>query len=176
MVPERLARLAAFPDAQRAPDRHTVLVTERLTEYCVDRDLVDAADAARACQAVIEVVLPRVHEAWIDAISDEKDLPAAVRTVQDALVRVGRPQGRGADGFGVQLDVRQSDHVRLLRAFAPWSIGVELYDAAMVWVAYFSDTGSSVCFNVTEAEAVAIQAALGSLPMVMVSELKARKR
>jgi hypothetical protein len=151
-------------------------VTERLTEYCVDRDLADAADAARACQAVIDVVLPRVHEAWIDAISDEKDLPAAARTVQAALVRLGRPQGCGDDGFGIRLDVRQSDHVRLLRAFASWSIGVELYDAATVWVAYFSDTGSSVCFNVTDAEAVAIQAALGNLPIITVSERKARKR
>lgn len=152
-------------------------MTERLTEYCVDhRDLVDVADAARACQAVIDAVLPRVDEAWIDAISDEKELPTAAREVRDALVRVGRPQGCGDSGFGVQLDVRQPDHVRLLRAFASWSIGVELYDAAMVWVAYFSDTGSSVCFNVTDAEAVAIQAALGGLPMVTVSELRARRR
>ena len=65
--------------------------------------------------------------------------------------------------------------MHLLRAFAPWSIGVELYDAAMVWVAYFSDTGSSVCFNVTDAEAVAIRAAIGSIPMITVSELNARR-
>ena len=66
--------------------------------------------------------------------------------------------------------------MRLLRAFASWSIGVELYDAGMVWVAYFSDTGYSVCFHVTDDEAVAIQAALGSLPMITVSELDARRR
>lgn len=151
-------------------------MTERLTEYCVDRDLVDAADAARACQAVIDAVLPRVEEAWIDAISDEKELPTAAREIQEALVRVGQAQGRGDDGFAVQLDVRQPDHVRLLRTFASWSIGVELYDAAKVWVAYFSDTGSSVCFNVTDAEAIGVQAALGGLPMITVSELKARRR
>jgi hypothetical protein len=117
-----------------------------------------------------------VNEAWIDAISDEKELPTAAREIQDAIVRVGRAQGRGYDGFGVQLDVRQPDHVRLLLAFASWSIGVELYDAAMVWVAHFSDTGSSLCFNVTDAEAVAIQATLGGLPMITVSEMKAKRR
>lgn len=141
----------------------------------MDRDLAGAVDSERACQAVIDVVLSRVGEAWIDAISDEKDLPAAARVTQDALVQVGRTQGCGDSGVGIELDVRQPAHVSLLRAFAPWSVGVELYDAAMVWVAYFSDTGSSVCFNVTDEEAVAIQAALGSLPMIAISERNARK-
>ncbi len=64
----------------------------------------------------------------------------------------------------------------LLRAFASWSIGVELYDVSMRWVAYFSDTGSSISFNVTEEEAAAVRASLGTLPMLTVREMKARKR
>ena len=42
--------------------------------------------------------------------------------------------------------------MRLIRASPSWSIRVELYDAAMVSVAYFSDTGYSVCVNVTDEE------------------------
>ena len=152
----------------------TFLVAEQVTEYCVDRDVVDPVEFSRACQAVIDVVLPRVERAWIDAISDQKDLPVAARATQAALVQVGRAQGCGDSGFGIELDIHQSDHVRLLRAFASWSIGVELYDAAMRWVAYFSDTGSSVCCNVTEEEAATIQAALGSLPITTVADLNTR--
>ncbi|KRF41176.1 hypothetical protein ASG96_10455 [Terrabacter sp. Soil810] len=156
--------------------RQTVLVAELVAEYTVDRDLVDRVEAEGACQAVLDVVLPRVETAWIDAISDQRDLPAAARATQAALVHVGLPQGCGDSGFGIELDVRQPKHVSLLRAFASWSIGVELYDASMRWVAYFSDTGSSLSFNVTDAEAAAVRASLGRLSMIPISELKARRR
>lgn len=89
---------------------------------------------------------------------------------------MGLPQGCGDSGFGIELDVRQPKHVSLLRAFASWSIGVELYDASMRWVAYFSDTGSSLSFNVTDAEAAAVRASLGRLSMIPIGELKARRR
>ncbi|WP_156035098.1 hypothetical protein [Terrabacter tumescens] len=151
-------------------------MAEPVTEYCVDRDLGDPGEAELACQAVLAAVLPRVDRTWIDAISDHKDLPAAPRATQTALVQVGLPQGCGDSGLGVELDVRRSDHVSLLRAFASWSIGVELYDVSMRWVAYFSDTGSSISFNVTEEEAAAVRASLGTLPMLTVREMKARKR
>lgn len=156
--------------------RQTVLMAEPVTEYCVDRDLVDPGEAERACQAVLFNVLPRVDRAWIDAISDHKDLPAAVRATQTALVQVGLSQGCGDSGLGVELDVRRSDHVRLLREFASWSIGVELYDLSMRWVAYFSDTGSAVSFNVTEEEAAAVRASLGGLPMITIREMNAKRR
>lgn len=78
--------------------------------------------------------------------------------------------------MGIDLDVSRSDHVRLLRTFASWSIDAELYDSAMQWVACIADTGSSVCFNVTEEEAPTIQAALGGLLIITVSDLKTRRK
>ncbi len=156
--------------------RHNVCVSEHLTEYCVDRDLVDHEEAERACHAVIDAALPRVETAWMDAYSDEKDLPSAAREAQESLFQMGRARAEGDPGMGIDLDVRGADHLSLLRTFASWSIGVELYDGSMRWVAYMSDTGSSVCFNVTADEATRIQASLGSLPFTALNDPHARRR
>ncbi|WP_353356900.1 hypothetical protein, partial [Intrasporangium sp. DVR] len=83
---------------------------------------------------------------------------------------------KGDPGMGVDLDVRDAAHALILRTFAPWSINVELYDASMRWVAEMTDTGYSVCFNVTEQELAEITAALGGLPIVTLRDLRARRR
>ena len=156
--------------------RHNAGVSEHVTEYCVDRDLLDPRESEFACQAVLRVVLARVDTAWIDAYSDEDDLPEAAREAQKELCRMGRARESGDPGMAIDLDISQSDHVRLLRTFASWSIGVELYDSSMQWVAYIADTGSSMCFNVTDEEAAAIRADLGELPIITVSDLNARRK
>ncbi|GGM90350.1 hypothetical protein GCM10009721_14740 [Terrabacter tumescens] len=124
---------------------------------------------------MLDVVLARVDTAWIDAYSDEGDLPEAAREAQDALLRMGHARGSGDAGMGIDVDVRRGDHVRLLRAFASWSIGVELYDDAMQWVAYFSDTGASVCFNVTDEEAGMIRSSFLDV-RIPVTDLKTRRK
>lgn len=167
---------AASPDVYVPLSRHNAGVSEQVTEYCVDRDLLDPRESELACQAVLEVVLARVETAWIDAYSDEDELPEVAREAQKELFRMGRARESGDPGMGIDLDVSRGDHVRLLRTFASWSIGAELYDGAMQRVAHISDTGSSVCFNVTEEEAATIQAALSGLPLITVSDLRARRK
>lgn len=79
--------------------RHNVCVSDRLTEYCVDRDLVDHEEAERACHAVIDAVLPRVETAWMDAYSDEKDLPIAAVTRRSRSFEWGAPGQRETRGW-----------------------------------------------------------------------------
>jgi hypothetical protein len=152
------------------------LVGKHSTEYCVDRDLFNPEESARACHAVMDVVLPKVKTAWIDAYSDEVHLPDEARQAQEALFRMGQARPEGDPGVGIDLDVRIPAHVELLRTFAPWSINVELYDASMRWLATMTDTGYSVCFNVTEEDALRIKTLLGNLPITTLEPHARRKR
>jgi len=142
------------------------IVSSPLTAYLIDSGLDDPAEAERACHAVLQAVIPRVETAFIDAYTDVDELPTHAKAAQAALFEMGRARGEGDPGMAIDLDVSQPEHVRLLYAFASWSIGTELYDDGMRWVAYISDTASSVSFNVTEEEAVSIRAALKDIPMI----------
>ena len=66
--------------------------------------------------------------------------------------------------------------VELLHQFTWWSTNVELFDEEGRWLVGFSDSGLSVCFNVTELEAANIVAELGDLPVVTVKELHSRTK
>lgn len=154
---------------------HAWLVSRGSTAYCVDRDIVDRAEAERACRAVLDVVLPRVRTVWVGAYSDEVDLPPEVREAQAALFRLGEDRGRADPGMGIELYVERPDQVRLLRVFAQWSINVELYDEAMRWVADLHDCGYSVCFSVTEDEVSRISSGLGDLPVATLKQVRARR-
>ena len=142
----------------------------------MDRDIVDRAEAERACRAVLDVVLARVRTVWVDAYSDVVDLPPGAREAQAALFRMGEDRGGGDPGMGIELHVEYSDHMRLLRVFAPWSINVELYDDAMRWVAELHDCAYSVCFNVTEDEVSRISSGLGDLPVATLKQVRARRK
>jgi hypothetical protein len=93
------------------------VVSEHVPEYRVDSDLLDPLESEFACHAVLGFVLARVETAWIDAYSDEDDLPEAAREAQKELFRMGRARESGDPGMGIDLDVSRSDHVRLLRTF-----------------------------------------------------------
>ncbi|MEO7058606.1 MAG: hypothetical protein ABI083_02715 [Lapillicoccus sp.] len=147
---------------------------QMVTEYCLDRNVIDQGELQRACRAVLDVVLPRARTIDIDAISDVQDLPPAARAAQIALLDIGRNQGPGNSAVGIALDPGDATQVELLREFASWSINVELFDEDEPWLVGFSDSGLSVCFNVTEIEADKIVADLGDLPVVTIKELHSR--
>ena len=147
-----------------------------VTEYCVDRDLVDQHEARRACHAVLDVVLPRARTIYIDAYSDVEQLPPEGLDAQKTLFAMGRAQGSRDLGMGIALDPKDENHVRLLREFAALSIYVEIRDEDVRPLADFDDSGLSICFNVTEQELTRIVSGLGDLPVVMLKELHARRR
>lgn len=151
-------------------------VSQPVTEYLIDREFQQTSEVERVCQVVLGVVLSRVETAFIDAYSDVVELPDAARAAQAALFGMGRARDEGDPGMAIDLDVRNAEHVRLLHAFVAWSIGAELYDGEMRWVAYISDTADSISFNVTDEEIARIRAALSEVPIVTVKERRHRRR
>src|SRR3954451_7599111 len=66
--------------------------------------------------------------------------------------------------------------LEMLRAFAPWSICVRLRDEVRSGLGDFADCGYSVSAEVTPAEAEALQAALGGVPVLPLEVVHARQR
>lgn len=69
-------------------------MNQRTTEWCIDRDLLEREECEGACHAVLDVVLPRVQRAWIDAYSDEQHPPAEASAASKCSSRWDGPGQR----------------------------------------------------------------------------------
>lgn len=95
--------------------------------YVVDKDILDRDEAAFVSAVVLDVLGEDAAGAWVDAYSDfDDEMPEAVKAVQVALMELGARQHRRDPGMGIELDLSNPVHARLLERFAPWSINVDL--------------------------------------------------
>lgn len=118
--------------------------------YAVDKDIVDRDEAALVCAVVLDILGDDLAKAQVDAYSDYGDeMPDEIKTIQAALGAIGAEQHRRDPGMGVELDLSDPDHARLLQSFAPWSINVDLLGPGAVDMGAFHDCGMWVHFRAT---------------------------
>jgi hypothetical protein len=146
--------------------------------YVVDKDVTDRAEAAAVCDAVLDAVKSRLVFATVDAYSDYDDeMTPAAREAQRKLFAMGKEQGLRDPGMGVNLDLRDPTAWAVLRAFAPWSINVDLWDAASNNFATFHDCGYSVVVDLSDEDASAIRSRLSPIaPVLPLGVVHARRR
>lgn len=121
--------------------------------YVVVQDGTDRALAEQACLAILEVVRARTERVCIDAYSDYRDsLTARAQAAQDELRARGALRRRGDPGMAVNLDPTYPPDWELLRAYASWSIHVEL-DGSEGSLATLHDCGHSISARLSQAEA-----------------------
>jgi hypothetical protein len=146
--------------------------------YVVDKDIVDRGEATFVCQAVLEVLRPRLTKVWIDAYSDYSDeLPPVVAQAQDWLREAGRARGSGDPGMGIEVDPTDARNWHILRTYAPWSIHVELVAEANRMIASLHDCGYSVTAELTADEAVQVTRNLADIaPVVPLHEIRERQK
>jgi hypothetical protein len=146
--------------------------------YVVDKDVTDRAEAATVCDAVLDAVNSRLASATVDAYSDYDDkLTPAAREAQHTLFAMGKEQGLRDPGMGVNLDLGDPTAWAVLRAFAPWSINVDLWDAESNNFATFHDCGYSVVVDLSDEDASAIRSRLSPIaPVLPLSVVHARRR
>lgn len=158
-----------IPASGSQPTRWYV-VSQDTTDDTIDREL-----AEQACLAVLDAVRSRAEKASIDAYSDYRASPTA-QAAQDELRARGAQRRRGNPGMGVELDPASARDWELLRAYAAWSIHVEL-DSAEGTLAVLHDSGRSVGAELTEAEAVQLSRSLtGALRVESLAELRRREK
>jgi hypothetical protein len=127
-----------MPRPQPGDDRSTQWFT--VAEHIHDRDL-----AARVCQSVLELVKSSAARGVVDAYTDHrKAMPPDARAAEEALTARGKQQHKRDPGMNVELDLSSADGWDLLARYAPWSINVDVYDAADDLVANFHDSGHDV--------------------------------
>ena len=148
----------------------------RLT-YVVDKAIVDRDEAVTACTEVLELLRPRIRTATVDAYTDYRDeLPTQAAAAERWLFDRGRARGHGDPGMGVDLDLSDPQHWAILRLYAPWSICVELKDEVGSELGGFDDCGYSISAELTSAEALKLQVALGGVPVLPLAEVHAHWR
>jgi hypothetical protein len=95
----------------------------------------------RLFEALLEIQRSRLTHAFVDAISDRRDLPAAVEEIRVRLIefgtareveRRGRSKGigklrRGDPQMGIELDLQNAKHFELAKTFGPYSIHCEVF-------------------------------------------------
>jgi hypothetical protein len=147
--------------------------------YVVSQDITDRELAEQACLAVLDAVRPRVARVHIDAYSDYRDsLTPQAQAAQDELRARGAVglRRRGDPGMGVALDPASAADWDLARAYAAWSIHVELESAEGV-LAVLHDCGQSVGAELTEAEADHLNRTLaGGLRLEALDQLRKREK
>ena len=114
---------------------------EGVTLYGTGQDAVGWEAVDRLFEALLKIQQSRLTHAFVDAISDKRDLPAAVEEARTRLIefgttreaeRRGRSKGigklrRGDPQMGIQLDLQNPEHFELTRAFGPYSIHCEVF-------------------------------------------------
>jgi hypothetical protein len=126
--------------------------------------VIDGQSApALVCGSIFGVLAREVVSAVVDAYSDFTDqMPNDIRAAEQWLRGQGfaRPDGDP----GVRIRVYASDEIgwAIVRAYAPWSVQVSLYDDAGRSVASLHDGGRSVMLDVAEDEATLLAMAFGS--------------
>ena len=146
--------------------------------YVVGKDIVDRGEATFVCQAVLDVLRPRLTKVWIDAYSDYRDeLPPVVAQAQDWLREAGRARGSGDPGMGIELDPTDARSWEVLRTYASWSINVDLVADADRMIASLHDCGYSVTAELTADEAAHVTRQLVDMaPVVPLHELRERDK
>jgi hypothetical protein len=145
--------------------------------YVVPQDITDRGLAQHACLAVLDAVRSKVARVHIDAYSDYRDsLTPQAQAAQDELRARGANRRRGDPGMGVELDPASAADWDLLRAYATWSIHVEL-EGAEGTLAVLHDCGQSVGAELTHAEADQLNRSLaGGLRVEALDQLRAREK
>ena len=130
--------------------------------YVVDADLADRDDATLACELVLEMLRPRLRLVVLEADSDfGDDLPDLVAQAQGRLRAMGALQTAGDGAVTVELDPADDDHWADLRAFAAWSINVDLWAEPYVdHIGSLDDCGHAISAVLTHEQALMLAAEL----------------
>lgn len=155
--------------------------TEALTGrrfYAVEKDITDRDEAALVCAVVLDVLAADLAAVSIDAYSDyDPEMPDEIRSVQATLKEIGSVQHGRDPGMGIDLDLSDPMHARLLELFAPWSINVDLLGPRRLDMGCFHDCALGVHFLATPEQAAEITARLITVgPVVSMDELDERRR
>jgi hypothetical protein len=136
-------------------------VSER-QDYVVHTTTSDSnVDLAAVCAAVYDVVADRIAVARIDAFSDfHERMPEDIQIVEAWLRELSARQTPRGTGIGVEIRPTDSPGWDFLRAYTPWSIHAEVFDAAMKNVVTFHDCGYSIIASLSDAEARDLRASL----------------
>lgn len=136
--------------------------------HVVDKDILDRDEAALVSAVVLGVLRDDLTGAYVDAYSDYDDeMPQEIRAVQAALAEIGAAQHRRDPGMGIELDLSNPDHARLLHLFAPWSINVDLLGPDGSDMGGFHDCGMWVHFRAAADQAVEIGAGIAAVGAVV---------
>jgi hypothetical protein len=159
-------------------------------QYAVDKDITDRAEATFVCTATLEVLRPHLRLAIIDAYTDYADeLTTSAATAQASIRQLGSQQrhrsllhrlGLSDPAMAVHLDLTQETEWEILRAYAPWSISVDLYGPDGLdgpELGSFTDSGLAIVAALTDEERDVLVGKLGSVaPLVRLDDLHARRR
>lgn len=130
-------------------------------DYVVHTTDSSDPDLAVVCAAVYDAVIDRIEVAHVDAFSDFDDrMPDDIRTVQAWLRELSARQTPSGTGMAVKIWPADSPGWDFLRAYTPWSIHTEVFDAAMRSIATFHDCGYSIIALLTPTEAAELAAVL----------------
>ena len=146
--------------------------------FVVEEHIHDRRLAARACQAILDLLKPRATRAVLDAYTDHrKPMPPDAEAAEDALWAKGKRQHKRDPGMNVELDLSDADDWDLLTRYAPWSINVDLYDATDDLIANFHDCGHDVTARLSADQATRLSHDLvGMLRIDTLEAFQARKR
>lgn len=131
-------------------------------------DGVRHADVVRVHREALHVLRSSIDAAHIDAYSDAPWPPEVLASYERALSLareevVSGTRSRHSDlGMGIDLDVRDDGHFKVLSDLAPYTIHAEGWmDGRLVFSA--SDSGTSLWVEVTQEQEVALVTRLGQL-------------
>ena len=124
-------------------------------DYVVHTTTSDSdLDLAAVCSAVYDAVVDRIAVAHIDAFSDfQERMPEDIKVVESWLRDLSARQTRRGTGMGIEIRPTDSPGWDFLRAYTPWSIHTQVFDAEMAAVATFHDCGYSIIAVLSDAEA-----------------------
>lgn len=146
--------------------------------YSVDKDILDRDEAAFVCAVVLDVLRANLTHVCLDALSDyDTEMPDEIKAVQASLTEIGAAQHGRDPGMGIDLDLADPAHARLLDLFAPWSINVDLLGPQQRNMGTFHDCAMWVHFRATPEQAAEIGARVTSVgPVVSRTVLDERRR
>jgi hypothetical protein len=126
--------------------------------------VVDGQSApALVCSSIFGVLAGDVVSAVVDAYSDFTDqMPNDIRAAEQWLR--GKGFARGDADPGVRIRVYATDEIgwAIVRAYAPWSVQVRLYDGAGRSLASIHDGSRSVMVDASDDEATLLAMSFGS--------------
>jgi hypothetical protein len=126
--------------------------------------VIDGQSApALVCSSIFGVLAGDVVSAVIDAYSDFTDqMPNDIRAAEQWLRGRGFTRGDGDPGVRIRVYARDEIGWAIVRAYAPWSVQVLLYDDAGRSLAAIHDGGRSVMLDVGDDEATLLALSLGA--------------